>query len=338
MNTVICHAPGELRLLETKTHHPTADEALLRVHQVGVCGTDLHAFEGTQPYFDYPRILGHELAAEVLAVPEGSGFSPGELVTIKPYFHCGTCIACRTGKTNCCVHMKVYGVHIDGGMRSQIVVPVSSLVKAEGLVPDQLVLVEPLAIGAHGLRRAAVQPGEWALIIGVGPIGIGTMLLANEMGAKIIVMDVDAGRLKHCLSLVEGLVAIDATDPDVFQQLADCTDGDMPSVVVDCTGNRQAINTAFRYMAHGGRYVLIGLQLHDVSFNHPEFHKREGTLLSSRNATSEDFNHVIDVLQRNVILPTAFITNRLAHIMLPTEFGSLGSMASSVIKAVVTFT
>ncbi|HWK98892.1 MAG TPA: alcohol dehydrogenase catalytic domain-containing protein, partial [Parapedobacter sp.] len=197
MDTIICHTPGVLKLIQTDEPRPHPTEALLKIRQVGICGTDLHAFKGVQPYFNYPRILGHELAAEVLAIPPGHDFEVGELVTVKPYFHCGHCIACRQGKTNCCVNMQVYGVHIDGGMRMRVSMPISALVKGNGLGLDQLSIVEPLAIGAHGVRRTDIQPGEHVLIMGAGPIGIGTLLLAQAAGAQVMIMDTDSHRLRH---------------------------------------------------------------------------------------------------------------------------------------------
>ncbi len=337
MDTIICDTPGKLRLFQSEAPKLNQEAALLKIHQVGICGTDIHAFEGTQPYFTYPRILGHELAAEILQIPDGSGFAVGDLVTVKPYFHCGTCIACKQGKTNCCTQLQVYGVHIDGGMRSRIALPISSLIAGHGLNIDQLSLVEPLAIGAHGIRRAAIRPGEDVLVVGTGPIGIGTLLLAQAAGARLIAMDINTERLAYCRTLITDLMTVDANGEDPEQRIREYTDGDMPSVVIDCTGSQQAINGAFRYMAHGGRFVLIGLQQQPITFSHPEFHKREATLMSSRNATSEDFNHVIGLLRQGTIRSSAFITHRISHERLPDVFGSLLDPAYQPIKAVVTF-
>jgi threonine dehydrogenase-like Zn-dependent dehydrogenase len=136
-------------------------ETLLKIERIGICGTDLHAFEGTQPFFSYPRILGHELAATIIDT-NAKGFLPNEAVTIIPYFSCGKCIACRMNNENCCSSINVFGVHIDGGMREFVVVPDEYLVKSEGLDFDELALVEPLSISAHGVRRAVVKKDEFA--------------------------------------------------------------------------------------------------------------------------------------------------------------------------------
>src|SRR6218665_2991322 len=123
MKTLVCKTPGEFEYQQAKMPESRSDHTILKIKRIGICGTDLHAFEGTQPFFNYPRILGHELAAEIVKTTTGNGFNTGEAVTISPYFYCGKGIACRNGKTNCCANIKVCGVHIDGGMREYLVVP-----------------------------------------------------------------------------------------------------------------------------------------------------------------------------------------------------------------------
>src|SRR5690554_6126424 len=168
MKTLVCTTPGQLDYTQGERPILSKGSAIIRIRRIGICGTDLHAFEGTQPYFTYPRILGHELAGEVVEANGTSDFKPGEVVTFIPYFSCGTCVACRQGKTNCCVNIRVCGVHIDGGMADYLVVPTANLVASRGISPDALALVEPLAIGAHGIERAGVKAGEPVLVIGAG--------------------------------------------------------------------------------------------------------------------------------------------------------------------------
>ena len=151
MKTIVLEQPGQFVLTETQPPAaPGPGEALIRIHKVGICGTDLHAFQGNQPYFEYPRILGHELSGEIVEVGANEqGFAVGDHCAIEPYFNCGQCLACRRGKTNCCAHLKVLGVHMDGGMRDFIVAPIHKLHKSQGLPLDHLALVEPLGIGCH---------------------------------------------------------------------------------------------------------------------------------------------------------------------------------------------
>jgi 2-desacetyl-2-hydroxyethyl bacteriochlorophyllide A dehydrogenase len=335
MKTLVCTEPGRFEYKEADAPLAQPGQSIIKIRRIGICGTDLHAFEGTQPYFEYPRILGHELAGDLVDVDQAPGFIPGEAVTIIPYFNCGACVACRTGKPNCCTTIKVAGVHIDGGMAAYLCVPSSFLVHGGGLNYDELALVEPLSIGAHAVRRAAIQPDEFVLVVGAGPIGLGTMEMARIAGGQVIAMDINEGRLRFCRDKLQVLHTINAAAGDVLAQLRHITRGDMPTVVIDATGSRKAINDGFQYMAHGGRYVLVGLQKGEVQFSHPEFHKREATLMSSRNATREDFDKVMDSMKKGWIDPTTYITHRTPFEKVAEEFAGWLDPANGVIKAMV---
>lgn len=335
MEILSCIEPGILDYGERKKPALIKDHAIIKIKRIGICGTDLHAFEGTQPFFNYPRVLGHELSGELVEFDNAPGFEINERVTFTPYFNCGHCIACRSGKTNCCVNIEVCGVHIDGGMAEYLMVPSHTLVHGGGLGFDELALVEPLAIGAHGVRRAAVSPGEFVLIIGAGPIGLGTMEFARICSAKVIALDINEGRLKFCKEKMKVDYTINALSEDVLQRLKEITDGDMPTVIIDATGNFKAINNAFQYLSHGGRYVLIGLQKGDICFNHPEFHKREATLMSSRNATYLDFDNVIDSIGKGLIIPLDYITHKVKFSEVKRDFASWLRPDNGVVKAMV---
>ncbi len=335
MKSLVCTTPGHLEYAAGVMPLPEKGKAIVRIRRIGICGTDLHAFEGTQPYFDYPRILGHELSGELHSFDDATGFTVGETVTFIPYFNCGTCVACRNGKPNCCVTLNVCGVHSDGGMVEYLSVPSYALVHGNGLSFDELALVEPLAIGAHGVRRAAITPGEFVLVIGAGPIGLGTMEFARIAGGTVIAIDVNENRLAFCKDYIGVPYTINALDEDVSGQLAAITNGEMPAVVIDATGNLKAINNSFQYMTHGARYVLIGLQKGDINFNHPAFHKREGTLMSSRNATRQDFEHVINCIKNKLVDPVTYITHRVNFDQVKEQFESWLNPANGVIKAIV---
>jgi 2-desacetyl-2-hydroxyethyl bacteriochlorophyllide A dehydrogenase len=335
MKTLVCTKPGEFKYATAEQPQLQAGQAIIKIARIGICGTDLHAFEGTQPYFEYPRILGHELSGELIAVDEAPGFEIGEAVTFIPYFSCGKCIACRRGKQNACVNMRVCGVHQHGGMVEYLSVPSTSLVHGEGLSFDVLALVEPLAIGAHAVGRAGITKDEFVLVVGAGPIGLGTMEFVRAAGGKVIALDTNNVRLKFCKEKLRIDHVINAMDADVMEQLKSVTDGDMPTVVMDATGSLKAINNAFQYMSHGARYVLIGLQKGEISFSHPEFHKREATLMSSRNATRTDFEYVISLIKRKVIDPAIFVTHRVGFDQVKDEFKGWLNPASGVIKAMV---
>jgi 2-desacetyl-2-hydroxyethyl bacteriochlorophyllide A dehydrogenase len=335
MKTLVCTKPGEFEYKIGDRPQPAPGQAIIKIRRIGICGTDLHAFEGTQPYFEYPRILGHELSGELVAFDNAPGFEVGEVVTFIPYFSCGNCIACRNGKQNACVKMKVCGVHQDGGMVEYYSVPSPALVHGEGLSLDVLALVEPLAIGAHAIRRAGITRDEFVLVVGAGPIGLGTIEIAQAAGAKLIVLDTNTDRLRFCKKILNVEHTINANDLNITDQLIAITNGDMATVVIDATGNLNAIKNSFQYIAHGGRFVLVGLQKGEISFSHPEFHKREATLISSRNATRADFEYVISLIKRRRIDPTNFITHRVHFDQIKDEFKGWLNPASGVIKAMV---
>jgi 2-desacetyl-2-hydroxyethyl bacteriochlorophyllide A dehydrogenase len=335
MKTLVCNTPKEFEYKEEEKPQLIKDYAILKVKRIGICGTDLHAFEGTQPFFSYPRILGHELACEIVEIEENPNFSVGDAVTFIPYFNCEKCVACRNGKPNCCTDIQVFGVHIDGGMAEYIRVPTRLLIESEGLSFDELALVEPLAIGAHGVRRADVQADEFVLIVGAGPIGLGCMEFARIAGAKVIALDVNESRLNFCKEKLGVDFTINALAENVFERLQEITNNDMPTVIIDATGNQKAILNAFQYLAHGGRYVLVGLQKGEISFSHPEFHKRESTLMSSRNATRQDFEKVVESMKKGLVKPTTYITHRVNFDEIKDNFESWLDPKNGVIKAVV---
>ena len=335
MKTLVCTSPGHFEYSDSPLPEMLEDHAVIKVKRIGICGTDLHAFAGTQPYFRYPRILGHELAAELIDIDDNSDFKQGDSVTIIPYFYCGACIACRTGKPNCCVNLRVFGVHVDGGMSEYVSVPSYSLVRSNGLSIEALALLEPLSIGAHAVTRANVKPNEFVLVIGAGPIGLGTMEFARVAGGRIIALDINESRLNFCKQKLNIEYTINGATENVLERLKEITSGDMPTVIMDATGSLKAINNAFSFMAHTARYVLVGLQKESISFVHPEFHKREATLMSSRNATREDFEHVIACISKGWVHPEAYITRRVKFDEVKSNFPSWLIPANGVIKIIV---
>jgi len=334
MRCIVCEEPNRFGMKETEPPKAGPGEALIRIRRVGICGTDFHAYRGNQPYFEYPRILGHELAAEIEEAPPGSGFHPGDRVTVIPYLECGSCIACRSGKPNCCTGVRVLGVHQDGGMREWMNVPVSHLIKTNDISLDASATVECLSIGAHAVRRAGIIPGEFVLVIGAGPIGLGVMKFAKLAGARVIALDMNEERLQFCKSWVPADHTVNVLN-DPLREIASITSGDLPTAVLDATGNAKSMEGALQYMAHGGRLLFVGLVKSDIAFSDPEFHKRETTLLSSRNATREDFAHVIQAIREGRVDTGAFITHKCGFGEMIGEFESWLDPRSRVIKAMV---
>jgi 2-desacetyl-2-hydroxyethyl bacteriochlorophyllide A dehydrogenase len=308
MDALVCSEPGTLQLVQMPTPRADAGAALVRPRRVGVCGTDYHIYEGKHPFLRYPRVMGHELAVEVVEAPAGSGFAPGEICVVNPYLSCGRCIACRAGKPNCCVSIAVLGVHRDGGMAGLLSLPAGNLLRADGLSEDQCAMVEFLSIGAHAVRRGTVSAADRALVVGAGPIGLGAALFARLSGAAVTVFDRDAER-SAAAQFICGASVLPA-DQDIRESADSHTDGEGFDVVIDATGNRAAMETGFELVAHGGRYILVSVIKEAVAFMDPDFHRKEMTLLASRNATAEDFARVIAAIRDGSVPVDRLITHR----------------------------
>lgn len=335
MRCVVLAEPYQLEMRDVSVPAPGPEEALVRVRRIGVCGTDLHAYRGRQPYFTYPRVLGHEISAEVVEIEENpDGLRRGDVCVVSPYLWCGLCVACREGKTNCCTRLKLLGVHVDGGLQEYIVVPHRVLVRADGLSLEQMALVENQSIGAHAVRRAQLRKGENVLVIGAGPIGLGVTQFAKLNRARVIVTDVSEQRLDFARQWLKPDHLLNATT-DLEPQLRELTAGDFPMAVFDCTGSSPSIMKAFNYVAHGGRLILVSLVQADITFHDPDFHKRELTVLSSRNATHEDFEHVIRSIVSGQIVTDPLITHRVSLDKVVGAFPDWLKPESGVLKAMV---
>ncbi len=340
MKTVVLEEPYSFTLTETETPgEPGPGEALLRVLRVGICGTDLHAYQGNQPFFTYPRILGHELAVEVVALgasEEAHALSVGDLCAVEPYLNCGTCVACRRGRTNCCERLLTLGVHTDGGMREYVTLPIRKLHKANDVPPEQLALVEMLCIGAHAARRADIEAGEPALVVGAGPIGLGVMQYARALGADVVAMDINAQRLAFCRDDLGIAKTVDAREEPV-EQVRALLGGELPRLVFDATGNARSMMAAFDYVAHSGRIVYVGLVKGELSFSDPYFHSHELTLLATRNATGDDFRWVIDTLASGQVTVRGWDTHHATPETIIGEYPSWIVPETGVIKAMLSF-
>ncbi|TSD84310.1 zinc-binding alcohol dehydrogenase family protein [Mycobacterium sp. KBS0706] len=309
MRAVVCQAPGEL-VLEDRPEPERGDgEVLVRVRRMGICGTDFHIYEGSHPYLQYPRIMGHELSGEVLEAPEGSLLESGDTVIVNPYVSCGACIACRAGKPNCCVRIAVLGVHRDGGMCERIAVPEHNLYPAGSLTLDQGASIEFLAIGAHAVARSGLGPGARALVIGAGPIGLGVAIFAGLAGGDVSIMDREADRLAFALE--SGIAArVIGVGSGAAELVLQATDGDGFDVVFDATGSRASMESAFGHVAHGGTLVLVSVVTETIAFSDPEFHKREMTVLGSRNALRADFERVVAAIEGGRVPLQHLLTHR----------------------------
>ncbi|MBX6320959.1 MAG: zinc-binding alcohol dehydrogenase family protein [Rhodospirillaceae bacterium] len=334
MKAILCERPGALALVERPAPEPRPGEVLVRIRRVGVCGTDFHIFKGDHPYLAYPRIIGHELAGEVAAVGAGASLTVGQRVCVLPYLACGRCVACRRGRTNCCTRIEVLGVHRDGGLCEYLTVPEGYALPADDISLEQAAMVEFLSIGAHGVRRSGLTAADRVLVLGAGPIGLAVMLFAGLRGATVTAVDVRAERLAVARDGIGVAETVEA-GADLAGRLACLTDGEFFDVVFDCTSNLASMQRGLDYVAHGGTYVLLSIVPDAIAFPDPEFHKRETTLLASRNATAEDFRTVIAALRGGQVPTATLATHRGGLAEVPSLLPVWMRPESGVIKALV---
>lgn len=334
MRALVCEAPGSLVLADRPDPTPREGEFIVRIRRAGVCGTDFHIFGGKHPYLAYPRVMGHELAGEVVHAPPGSPIGHGARVTIIPYLSCNNCRACRRGVTNACRRLSVLGVHQDGGMADYIAVPAANIIETGDLDLDEAAMVEFLAIGAHGVARGAITADDRVLVIGAGPIGMSALLFASLRGADVTALDRRADRLRVAR---ESLGATDTVVPSdqLEAELASLTGGDFFDVVIDATGSAGSIARGLDFVGHGGRYVLLSVVREDLVFPDPEFHKRETTLLASRNARPADFDDVLTALRAGQVPTRALRTHHATLADAPGAFGEWLRPEVGVIKAML---
>jgi len=329
--------PGHLRIVETPEPQPPGPgEVLVRVHTVGICGTDYGGFLGKMPFFSYPRIPGHELGVEVASVGTGvTNVSPGDRCAVEPYLNCQRCYSCRRGHTNCCENHQTLGVHCDGGLRPFFIVPARKLHCSRKLASEQLALVETLAIGCHAVDRAGTEPAETVLVLGAGPIGLSVIEFAHLSGARVVVLDLNVQRLAFVREKMKGLDTIVA-GPEALNKLAALTNGQLADVVFDATGNHESMSRCLEFAAFAARVVHVGITVKDLVFPHaPIMHRRELTLLASRNALSADFTRIITLIEEGRIDTRPWLTHRADFSDVPAIFPTWLQPQTGVIKAVV---
>lgn len=316
---------------------PGPGEALIETSRMGICGTDVSCYLGKFPFFDYPRIPGHELGVKVLEVGENvKNIKPGDRCSVEPYMNCGTCHACKKGKGNCCSNLKVFGVMMNGGLCERSIIRADKLHPSEKLSYEQLALVETLAIGCHASDRGASKQGDHALIIGAGPIGLSTLEFVRLTGATVSVMDMSDERLEFCRSTygINNLIKFQGNGSEI-EKIKQITEGGFYDVVIDATGSNKSMSNALEYVAFGGSLVYVGITTENISFTHPSLHRREISLLASRNALPKDFPRIINLIENGTINTHPWITHRLEMDDVIDQFESLIQPDSGVIKAVI---
>ena len=338
MKAIRLEAPKQFKQCEIEEpNDPGPGEALIRTDQMGICGTDVSCYLGKFPFFDYPRIPGHELGVEVLQVGPGvEHLKPGDRCSLEPYFNCGECHACKKGHGNCCQNLKVFGVMMNGGLCERSLVRADKLHPSEQLSFDQLALVETLAIGCHASDRGNPRTGEHALIIGAGPIGLSVLEFNRLTGATITIMDMSEERLEFCRKNygIDNLITFKGDGTEI-EQMNQITQGGLFDVVTDATGNHHSMANALQYVSYSGSLVYVGITTQEISVPHPALHRREISLLASRNALPKDFPRIIDLIEGGTINTDPWITHRISMNQVEEKFNSLIQPNSGVLKAMI---
>jgi 2-desacetyl-2-hydroxyethyl bacteriochlorophyllide A dehydrogenase len=320
MRQIILRNPGEFVKREVPVPTISPGEALVRIRKVGVCGSDFHAFTGSHPIYTYPRVLGHELAGEIVEVSANDfDIRTGDCCAIEPYISCGHCQPCKAGRTNCCERLRVIGIHLDGGMQEFLPVPLSLLYKSKKLSLEELALVETLGIGAHAVSRSKIGQGQSALVVGAGPIGLAVAEFGRAAGADVCVVEKSQWRRDFAFSL--GIKTL--AEPD--ELLCD--------VVFDATGSAASMSQSLSYVGPGGSLVFVGLTKEPVMLNDSQLHTREVTIYASRNSHGQ-FRRIIRMLEERQIKTIPWITDRMTLAQVPSEFKEL-SRRPTLIKAIV---
>ncbi|ACM38306.1 MULTISPECIES: zinc-binding alcohol dehydrogenase family protein [Rhizobium/Agrobacterium group] len=334
MKALICEEPGRLSLIERAPPPRAENEVLVRIRHVGICGTDFHIYAGKHPFLEYPRVMGHELSGTVAEAPAGSHLKTGDAVYIVPYLSCGACHACRKGLSNACQNIRVLGVHCDGGMAEYVSVPEENVVPTGGISLADAAMIEFLAIGAHGVKRGNIQQQDRVLVTGAGPIGMSAIIFAKARGAHVTVMDTREDRLAFAVDRLMADQSLFA-DTSAEAEVERMTGGDGFDVVIDATGNAIPMQRGFNFLAHGARYVLLSVVRQDITFSDPEFHKREATLIASRNAQPDDFAEVVRQIEAGKV-PTRALNTHTGHLDDSVKlFKEWSQPQAGVIKAIL---
>lgn len=334
MQAALLERPGSMLLVERdEPGEPGPGEVLVAVRRVGICGTDHHAYRGMQNFFVYPRVLGHEVAVEVLSVgADVDRVRPGDLCAVLPYLSCGACRACRRGRTNCCERIDVLGVTQDGGLRERMVVPAAHLFSDPRLTLDQLVLVETLGVGWHAVARARPEPDDTVLVLGAGPIGLAVAQAARSRVERLLIADVYAARVAFAEACGLETIHVGA---ELEAQVLDRWGGARPSVVFDATGSRASMERAFALTGSCGTLVFVGHTTGSLTFENRPFHARELDVRASRNATVGDWTEVIAAALDGTIDALGWINHRTTLAGIVTELPGLAADPGRVVKAIV---
>lgn len=313
-------------------------QALIKLVYGGICGSDLNTYRGASAYVTYPRIPGHELAAEILEIASNEqGLKVGDLVTVNPYYNCTTCYSCERGLVNACMDNQTMGVQREGGFKTTLAIDVKRLYKAEGLSAKETVLVEPFCIGYHGVKIAQPKKGEKVLIMGAGSIGIFAMFSAMHFGAEVYMSDISEEKLAYAMSLGAKGTILNSSKEAFEKSVNEITNGNGFDITVEAVGLPSTFQNSIDAAAFGGRVILIGISQHNLDFNFTMIQKKELHINGSRNATKRDFEEVIEIMKTKKYDVLKVITNEYKFDDVVTAFDDMFNNAGKMLKTIIEF-
>ena len=301
MKAIKLEKPYEIKEIDIDMPQPKEGEALIKVKSAGICGSDIGAYRGLNNLVTYPRIIGHEIAGEVMSIPENTkGIKAGDRVVVDPYLYCGHCYPCSIGRTNCCEDLKVLGVHVEGGMAEYFCHPAEMLVKVpQDMEWTYIPIAEPLTIALHGIHRAGLKQGEHIAIIGAGTIGLLAALASLSYGAVPILIDIVQERLEAAKKMGVPYV-INSANGNVEEQLLQFTNGRKAEVVMEASGANQAILMTLDLVVNAGRIILTGWPKNPTLIPTDLITKKEVDIRGARTSAGEFEEAVAMIYEKKV--------------------------------------
>ena len=332
MKSVCLKQPGDISLVDVPAQKREKDQVLIKVRSAGICGSDIGAYKGVNPLVTYPRIIGHEIAGEVVEVGDDeTEFKVGDRVIIEPYVYCGKCYPCSIGHTNCCENLTVRGVHIEGGMAEYISHPRHLLHKVPAGIPWHLVpMAEPLVISMHAIKQAETKAGQHVVVTGAGQIGLLAAQYALVLGAIPIIVDPVEERLALARSL--GVThTINPAKSDAVAEILSITQGRMAEAVIECSGAAPAIRGAVDYVSYAGHIVLVGWPKSEIPMPTGLFTKKELTIRGSRNSVGQ-FPESLRLIAEGKVNVEALLTKTVSLEETPATVADIAANPDKYLK------
>lgn len=337
MKTLMITATGQTAMSDIPEPTPSAGEVKVRVHRVGLCGSDLSTYRGQNAMAAFPRIPGHEIGGEVVEVGAGvSRCKAGDKIVVLPYTECGDCAACRNGRINACENNQTLGVQREGALCDFILARENKIIVCNNLGYDHLALVEPLSVGMHVARRAGIEVGDSVVVFGCGVIGLGAVAAAAGMGGRVVAVDID--NRKKDIALACGADSFFNSRERQAAELAAMNGGRGPDVVIEAAGVAETYRTAVDIVSFTGRVAYVGYAKKEVSYDTTQFVKKELDIRGARNATMRDFAAVLSLLEQGRYPLDRLITGKYPLADTGKALQHWSEDPGSVIKSIIEIT